>query len=172
MMINKIIILVAFLSFSHLYAKKTAEEPASFPKKITNKNKVMWTAVSTTKKGIEYLEIIDKNKKTILSQPSDYAIHGVVDAEAFNFKGSSNNYIIAIWSKGAHGQNVKILQPGAKKQVLYSFNSSWPLGYTIKDQKIIIEATGDMNDNGRPDVEMITWGPKGFISKKTIKPVD
>lgn len=167
---NFLFILFFLISFN-LLSREAAEEAEVFPKKITNLNKVNWKASLITKKGIEHLKIVDqKTKRVILSQPSDYAIHGAVAVDAFSFKGSSKNYIIAVWSKGAHGQNVKIIEPGAKKTMLYSYNSSWPLSYKIEDNRIVINATGDMNPDNLPDEEVIIWGPKGLISQKTIKP--
>ncbi len=59
------------------------------------------------------------------------------------FSGSDKVYIVSVWTKGAHGEQVRILDPVLENMEVHRFKSSWAIELKFEDNKLIMNGKGD-----------------------------
>ncbi len=83
------------------------------------------------------------------SDPNANYISGESSMEALlrvfplQFKGSEKIYIVSVWTKGVHGEQVRILDPMLEKMEVARFKSAWAVELEVKGDKLIIKGKGD-----------------------------
>ena len=154
----KIFLLFLFVSTNLLaFERKASESQFKFPKKSHDHE-----LIHKLEKDISSLLVLDKKRKIILKRTSDYEDQSLVDAHVIKFKENSEQFVLALWYKGAHGQRITITSLESKKDV-FQKNSSWPLDYKFEKNKLMMNFLGDTQKNGLPEKKVIVLTQKDLI---------
>ena len=140
------------------FNRVASENPISFPKKEMTKGfslKLSHQMIKT----VSHLIIYNKEKKIVFKRASDFPSQGLVDAHVFKLNEKGKLYVFGLWSKGAHGQRVTISELKTGKDV-FTKNSSWPLDYKLRGDKIELNFLGDMQESGLPEKKKIVLNQK------------
>ena len=77
------------------------------------------------------------------SVAAEYVMETFLRVLPLKFKGNEKIYFVSIWGKGAHGEQVRILDPSKDEMEVARFKSSWAVTLKVEDSKLIISGKGD-----------------------------
>jgi len=99
----------------------------------------------------EDVKVIFKYERDLLHTP-------LAEASLIQFKKQGKLYFLMKWERGAHGQEIYIVDLENKKFVFHH-PSSWPMHYQVNENEVIAIGRGDMGENGVPLKRNKTWKP-------------
>lgn len=94
--------------------------------------------------GLETLVVAksmkDDNANYISGESS---MESLIKVFPLQFKGSEKIYIVSVWTKGVHGEQVRILDPALEKMEIARFKSAWSVDLQLEGNTLIMKGKGD-----------------------------
>jgi hypothetical protein len=106
-----------------------------------------WKVLVRQQEGEDILTVVDdRTSKLLLSTPGNS--ERFLSAEAVQVETRSDPFLVTRWTKGAHGQELRIYDPRSSKQPLvYSKASSWAIDYRQNEGRLKIRGKSDEPKN-------------------------
>lgn len=121
-----------------------------------------WRVHYITSEDTDKIKIVEESSKIEMSFSSDSRAHSLIRVEPLNFGDDKELLFATIWSKGAHGETIRVLNPRLGNQELaelFYYHSAWPLEFAIDEGDLLIKGKGDMDDRGVALDELRTFTP-------------
>lgn len=150
-MLSKYAIAVLLLSFISVQAFGEEELKPGQILRLEH-NQQNWTIHYINSEETDKIVIKNAEAKIEMSYSSDSRAHNLIAVAPLLFKKNQEIFFVTIWSKGAHGETIRILNPklgNQEKAQLFYYHSAWPLSYKTQDDKFIITGKGDMDEEGQ-----------------------
>jgi hypothetical protein len=117
-----------------------------------------WKVLVKQQEGEDLLTVMDdRTARVLLSAPGNS--ERFLSAEAVQVGSRSEPFLVTRWTKGAHGQELRIYDPrtAAGKPLVYSKASSWTIDYQNANGRLKITGRADERPNSREGAFEVSW---------------
>ena len=103
---------------------------------------VVFDILAYSEQAMDYL-VISYEGNTLLEKSQGSVSSGFRSVNLMASEHLESPYAVVIWQKGVHGETIEVFKLGKGSTPLLSVNSSWPVKFSIDDDRLTYEAYGD-----------------------------
>lgn len=136
----KTLILALLLSLSHTFA--LADDLVPLGKAKSKEGEIfLYKGFHDSLETLVVAKSKSDNNANYISAESSMEM--LVRVFPLQFKGNEKIYIVSIWTKGVHGEQVRILDPALEDMEIARFKSAWAVELEVQGNKLIMKGKGD-----------------------------
>jgi len=117
-----------------------------------------WKVLVKQQEGEDQLTVLDDRTARVLLSAAGNS-ERFLSAEAIQVGSRSEPFLVTRWTKGAHGQEIRIYDPRTTegKPLVYSKASSWAIDYQHANGRLKITGRADERANSREGAFEVSW---------------
>ncbi len=117
-----------------------------------------WKVLVKQQDGEDLLTVLDDRTARVLLSAAGNS-ERFLSAEAVQLGNRSDPFLVTRWTKGAHGEEIRIYDPKTTqgKPLVFSKASSWTIGYQQSNGKLKITGRADGRVNSSDGAFEVSW---------------